>query len=338
MDISKLLLLRKVHSFGLSLFRSDGKVLEDSVLNATQLSLKRDLFSRKNQRQVQLAHGLYLKVMEGKVNLAKMEEAKEVCERLFRNLPPPSGDSTDEDDEDEYVDNPLSPKRPRIQVDSSLFQGLHDNLGWDEKVFLTVLFTSGEASKLVQAAMILNGILKLSMQPPSMRPALPDNRNPVDFRKTHDMLQKIKKAFPLAMYMPGYFIVPTFSSRKQYLSFQDQTWSGQITPPSRTENIFQHVYSDHYHPPNAENPRPIIVIDGVRGPAGRVGLRKGDTVTHINEIEWSGTAKELIEHIHRLSEHYNEDSFSITVNATPETALFLKVRKELMEKARMDVT
>lgn len=337
MDISKVLLLRKVHSIGLKAFDRDGKAIEDSDLNATQLSIKRDLFSHKKKRQVELAHGLYLKVMEGKVDLAKMVEAEKVCERFFHGLPESAADSTDDEEDDEYVDNPSSPKRPKIPVDSSLFQGLHDFLGWDEKVFLTQLFTSGEVSKLAQAAMILNGVLKLSMQPPSMRSSFPENRNPVNYKKASELLKRTKASFPLAMYMPGYFLVPNFPSQKQYLSFKDQTWNGMITPPAQSKNIFQHVYGDHYHPPNAENPRPIVVIDGVRGPAGRVGLRKGDVVTHINEMEWTGTASELLEHIHELYEQSPDDLFSITVNATPEAALFLKVRKELMEKARIEL-
>ncbi len=338
MDISKVLLLRKVHELGLTAFAVDGKARDDSNLKATELSLKRDFGTPKKRRQVQLAHGLYLKVLEGKVDLVKMAEAEKIWERVFQNLPDLTGNSLDEEEEDEYVDNPTSPKRSRMQVDSSLFQGLHDFLGWDEKVFVTELFTSGEVPKLVQAAMILNGVLKLSMEPPSKRPQIRDqDRSRHNYKKAADLLERMKKSFPLANHMPGYFILPSFTSKQQYLSFQDKTWDGAIVPPSQSQRIFDHIYGDQYHPPNTENPRPIVTIHAVRGPAGRVGLRKGDIVTHVNEIEWTGTAKELLEHIHQLHDFHNEETVSITVNATPETGRFLQVRKEMMEKSQLEL-
>lgn len=338
-DISKVLLLRQVHGLGLSAFHKDGTALDDSSLKATQLSLKGEMCTRKKKRQVELAQGLYLKVMQGKVDLEKIAQAETVWRLVFQNLAELTDDDLENDDcEDEYLDKPVSPKNPRMKVDSSLFQGLHELLGWDEKVFLTQLFTSGEVAKLVQAAMILNGVLKLSMQPPSSRPRLANqNTNWNQQRKAADILDRIKKAFPLPNHMPGYFIVPSFSSRDKYITFSDEKWDGKISPPSQSKAIFKHVYGDHYFPPNKENPRPIVTIYGVRGPAGRVGMRKGDIVTHVNELEWTGTATELLEHIHRLHEHHNEDTISVTVNATPEAGKFFQVRKELMEKSRIEL-
>ena len=216
-----------------------------------------------------------------------------------------------------------------------MFQGLHEFLGHDEKVYITDLYTSGDASRVAQGAMILHGVLKVSMQPPSTGAPRSVNidRNWREERKLAETLDKTKKAFPLPNHMPGYFLVETFPSSKQYLSFQDEKWDGRITPPSNSMKIFGHVYGESYQPPNKENPRPIVTIKAVRGPAGRVGLRKGDVVTHINEVEWTGTAGELLDHIHQLNEH--EQTFSITVNASPETATFLQVRKRLMEKSKM---
>lgn len=338
MDISKVMLLRKVHELGLTAFAADGTAREDSNLKATQLSLKRDFGTPKKKRQVQLAHGLYLKVLEGKVDLVKMAEAEKICARVFQGLSELSSDSLDNDDEDEFVDNPSSPKRSRIQVDSSLFQGLHDFLGWDEKVFLTELFTSGDIPKLVQAAMILHGVLKLSMEPPSKRPPIVNqDRNRQNYKKAADLLERMKKSFPLPNHMPGYFILPSFTSKQQYISFQDQLWDGSIAPPSQSQRIFGHIYGDRYQPPNTESPRPIVTIQSVRGPAGRVGLRKGDIVTHVNEVEWTGTAKDLLEHIHQLHDFHNEETVSITVNATPETGKFLQIRKDMMENSQLEL-
>jgi hypothetical protein len=338
MDISKLLLLRQVHALGLSAFTNKGEARVDSDLKATDLSLKSEFSTRKKKRQLELAQGLYLKVMGGKVDRAKMEEAEKVWGLVFQNINDSADDSEHDDYEDEYVDKPASPRTPRIEVDSSLFQGLHELLGWDEKVFLTALFTNGEVAKLLQAAMILNGVLKLSMQPPASRPKVQgQNRTWNQQKKVADILERMKKSFPLPNHMPGYFIVPSFSSRSNYISFKDETWDGTILPPLQSNTIFKHVYGGHYNPPNKENPRPIVTISGVRGPAGRVGMRKGDIVTHVNESEWAGTAKELLEHIHLLHEHHNEETISITVNATPEAGKFLQVRKDLMAKARIEL-
>ena len=104
-----------------------------------------------------------------------------------------------------------------------------------------------------------------------------------------------------------------------------------MVPPMRTHRVFEQVYGGAYQPPNTAQPRPVVLVKTVRGPAGRVGLRKADVVTHINELEWTGTAKELAEHIYELKLQHPDETFSIGVNSNPETARFLEVRKELME-------
>ena len=338
MDISKVLLLRRVHWIGVHAFSAEGEAVPDQDLNATDLTRKRDVCTRNKKRLVELSHGLYRKVTHGRRDMNKLEEAATICHRVFQGLPDPTaGESTDE--EDEYIDDLTSPRTPRVQADDSLFQGLHDFLGWDEKVFLTELFTSADVSKLMQASMILNGVLKLSMQPPSQRPQIPNqnqNRNHrATSKKEIDLLEKTKKSFPLAMHMPGYFIIPSFTIKQQYLSFENYPWDGSITSPAQSTRVFSHIYANHYHPPNIDNPRPVVIIQAVRGPAGRVGLRRGDIVTHINEVEWTGDAQELVQHIQNLREFYNEQNISITVNATPEVGKFLQVRKEMMERAKV---
>lgn len=336
MDISKVLLLRKVHFLGNNAFSSEGDPLPDQDLKATELAQKRDLFTRKKKRLVELSHGLYLKVKEGKLDLTKMDAAQDICQRVFQSLPEPTGASTDEEDEDDYVDNPSSPRAPKVQVDNSLFQGLQDFLGWDEKVFLTDLFTSGEVAKLMQASMILNGVLKMSMQPPSQRSQIPNqSRNNTNSKKEVELLEKTKKSFPLPNHMPGYFIIPSFTSKQQYLTFENVAWDGTITPPAQSKRVFTQIYADKYHPPNVDNPRSVVVVQAVRGPAGRVGLRRGDVVTHINETEWTGNADELVLHIQNMCEHTNEQNLSLTVNATQEVGEFLRIRKQMMERANV---
>jgi len=336
MDISKVLFLRSVHHLGIHAFSADGEALPDPDLSATSLALKRDYGSRRKMRSCELSHGLYVKVTRGRREVDMMAEAEKTCQRVFQGLSESTADSSGE--EDEYVDNPSSnsSQAPKVQADNSLFQGLHDFLGWDEKVFLTELFTSADVMKMMQASMILNGVLKMSMQPPSQRPQFPNQtRNRADTMKEVDLLEKVKKSYPLAMHMPGYFIIPSFTAKQQFLSFEDQPWDGSITSPAQSTRVFNHIYSDKYHPPNIGNPRQVVIIQAVRGPAGRVGLRRGDIVTHVNEVEWTGNAQELLYHIQSLRDFHNEQSISITVNATPELGKFLQVRKEMMERARV---
>ena len=337
MEISQVCLLRHAHTLGTELFDTEGNPLEDSSLTATLLARKRDFSTRSLKRRVELADGLYKKVMEGKLDEETMKEAMSVMQRVFSTLPPledaASEDAGDSEDEyDEYRDSkPPTPKRALITVDDSLFQGLHDLMGTDEKKFLTDLMTSGEVSKLNQAAMILNGVLKLSMQPSSMIPrrSFEQDRTPASMKRAAEILEKNKKAFPLANHMPGYFVLPTFTKSEKFLNFEDATWDGAIVPPMRTNRVFEQVYGGAYQPPS--QPRPVVLVKTVRGPAGRVGLRKADVVTHINELEWTGTAKELAEHIYELKLQHPDETFSIGVNSNPETARFLEIRKELME-------
>eukprot|EP00934_Nitzschia_sp_Nitz4_P006128 Nitzschia sp. Nitz4//scaffold19_size178191//108004//109293//NITZ4_001988-RA/size178191-processed-gene-0.71-mRNA-1//-1//CDS//3329540714//6118//frame0 len=338
-DISKVLLLRRIHMLGTEIYDKQGDTLDDSCLSASLLSMKHELYTHSQQRQVELAFGLYRKVMGDQLSPEHLEAAEVPSQRFFQYLPELSCES--EDGEEPIIDQwrddaepPLSPRRSKISVDDSLFQGLQELMGRDEKMFLTDLLTSGDVSKLAQAAMILNGVLKLSMQPPSMRPRRSfetENRNR-NYKREAEWLEKTKKRFPLACHMPGYFILTTFTPRQNYLVVEDSRWDGAIVPPARGNRVFDQVYGKDYTPPNSGNPRPVVQIQAVRGPAGRVGLRKGDIVTHINELEWTGTAQELMDHLYSLQEQQPDETVSVTVNSNPETARFLMIRRRLMEE------
>lgn len=75
----------------------------------------------------------------------------------------------------------------------------------------------------------------------------------------------------------------------------------------------------------------VVLIQAVRGPVGRLGLRKGDIVTHVNDTEWKGSAQILQDYIYQCYSKHPGDEISLTVNANPETAEFLRVRRELMQ-------
>jgi hypothetical protein len=336
MDISKVLLLRRAHSLGSAIVDDEtGNRHDDSELTATQLSTKRDFFSHSKKRQVDKAHQLYLQVMEGKIEADVMTSAETVCQRLFVGIPESESKEGDEDDDDYRDVNSSTPKKPpppENDVDDTLFQGLEDCLGKDEKVFLTQLLTSGDAQKLAQAAMILNGILKLSTSAQSLLNKLSFEQHSTS---KADVIDKMKKSFPLPNHMPGYFVIPVYSHKQDYLNVKDGDWDGSITPPVRSKKVFDSIYGHHYHLPLEA--RPVVLVKGVRGPVGRVGLRKSDVVTHVNDMDWTGTARELQEYIYQLYELEQQDEITMTVNANPETATFLKVRHGMMENSRVEL-
>ena len=102
MEISQVRLLRHAHTLGTVLFDTEGNPLEDSSLTATLLARKRDFSTRSLKRRVELADGLYKKVMEGKLDEETMKEAMSVMQRVFSTLPPLEGADTEDagDDED----------------------------------------------------------------------------------------------------------------------------------------------------------------------------------------------------------------------------------------------
>ena len=329
MALSDVLLLRRAHSLGNSIYDASGDRLPDSDLSATQLAQKRDFYSLARKRELELAHGLYLHVMGAKVPRDLIETTKIKWKPLFEGLPENDQEGTGGSEKKNDEKGPISPKADgKLEIDDTLFQGLEDCIGKDERVFLTQLLTSGEVHKLAQASMIIQGILKLSLTNPSMlkQPTFEENS-----QKKADKIAKTKLAFPLPNHMPGYFSMQPFSPKERHLILDDMTWDGTIIPPQRSKRVFDKVYMNHYHKPM--RPRGAVYIKGIRGPAGRLGLRKHDLVTHVNDIEWQGSAQELRDYFQQLYEKHPTEEITLTVNANPETAAFLQVRYKMMEQS-----
>lgn len=326
MDIADLAVLRGAYSLGVSLVNDDGVHLADSDLKASQLTKKRDFLTYSKKRQVECAYGLYMKIMkDGNMSIPDQTtaEALRAFDILFANVPEGSEGTTADG-------QPSQKEAKRDSVDETLFQGLGECMGSDEKVFLTQLLISGKAEKLAQAAMILNGILKLSISGHVLAP-----RESYDSKTNAKKVERIaqtKKQFPLPNHMPGYFLVPLFDKKQKHLQLQDNEWDGKMVPPTPSKRVFDTIYEKHYHA--RSDSRPVVVVKGVRGPVGRLGLRRGDAITHVNDIEWVGTAEELKNH---LQEHFAKNPaeiVSMTVNANAETAEFLKVRGEMLERSK----
>ena len=300
--------------------------------------------------------------------------------------------SSTEIKESKSADTDDAASSPSI-ADPTLFHMLDDCMTKDEQSFLTTLLTSGNPQNLAQASMILHGILQNTLTThtnPGISAAeqalamLSFNNNTGGGDTTNQRNRKIRKtrqeqldeieyqtqkektksAFPLCQHMPGYFVIPLFTSRQQYLTLQDVNVGGSssggtaslIQPPNASKamkQIFQKVYGDHLSKYNAKS-RTVTTIQSVRGPAGRVGLRRGDVITHVNDIPWEGTADELYNMIYTMAANNNvSDSYfgggsngggdaphqqmSLTVNANEETAHFLQLRHRLLVMAKVDL-
>mmetsp|Transcript_14666 Transcript_14666/g.33986 ORF Transcript_14666/g.33986 Transcript_14666/m.33986 type:complete len:494 (-) Transcript_14666:377-1858(-) len=235
----------------------------------------------------------------------------------------------------------FSPDSTSPVVDETLFQGFDEFINRDEKVFLTDLFTGGDVRGVAQAALIMNGVRRLALSPPRgetiSRRAMMGDEPPMtkqQLQKHVDYIEQTKLQFPLPNHMPGYFLIPTFSRRDGYMILKDTEWDGLMTPPQRSKRVFEHVYGKHYTPPGPPYAYPltVAVVHAVKGPVGRLGLRRGDVITHVNDAEWHGTAEDLQDYIYSCHAHIPGDEISITVNANEETCEFLRIRREMMIK------
>jgi hypothetical protein len=309
---------------GLAICDDYGKPYADSELTATQLSNKRDFYHGSRKNDVELAHGLYVKVLEGKQK-EELDAVMPIWQRVFAGV--------------DEIDEASGRSSPRNSIDSSfhdatLFFGLDDCMGTDEQAFVTQLLTGGQEDKLAQAALTLNGVLKLYTSGGQVSRGMA-KLTLAQTQQAFEVKDKTKKRFPLPNHMPGFVDVPVFKRTKTFLQFVDIDWDGKIVASNaKSQKIFDRVYSEYELPKES---RKVVAIKSVGGAAGRVGLRKADIVTHINDQAWKGTAQELVEEIHRLYEANSDSEFNMTVNANQETAKFLQVRCNLMKTSQLEL-
>jgi hypothetical protein len=354
MDIYEILLLRQAHTLGTSMIRN-GELLGDSDLKASQLSWKRDFMVASTRDKLRDAQALYMFYAKGKMDEASVQKEAQVWKTLLEKLPVEVEEDDDDDDEENGDGIELavshdgsqsqssrssarksSPRNKKPTIDETLFQGLHEFISRDEKIFLTELFTSGDPRSLAQASMILHGVLRLSL---SGKAAAFAKQNEVpmskyEMQKQVDYIAKTKASFPLPNHMPGYFLIPSYSKKDGFMTLADEEWDGSIVPAQRSQRTFDQVYGPHYKPPQDEYPRTVVTVQAVRGPVGRLGLRRGDVVTHVNDVEWKGAAKELQQYIYDCYVSHPQEEISLTLNATSATAIFLKVRQDMLQRSR----
>jgi hypothetical protein len=342
MDIHELLLLRQVHTLGSCMIRN-GELLNDSDLSASQLSWKRDFLAASAKGTLKDAYALYKYCMKGKLGNDAIEKEARVWKTLLEKLPKAVKDRHGDVEKACKHDGKQSqcgksskrssPPNKKPAIDDTLFQGLHDFVSRDEKIFLTELLTSGDVRNLAQAAMILHSVLRLSMSGKAAA-LVKQNEIPMskhEMQKQTDALAKTKASFPLPNHMPGYFLIPPYSKEDGFMTLVEEEWDGFITPPHSSQRVFDQIYRPHYQPPREEYPMMVVTVQSVRGPIGRLGLRRGDVVTHLNDVEWEGTAKDLQSYIYNFHVNHPREEISLTVNCNPATAAFLALRQDMIQ-------
>lgn len=264
-------------------------------------------------------------------------------------------------------------------VDTSLLSGMEKMLSLEEQAFITNLFTSGEPSKLAQAARILYElrIIKTSknFDENNTRPMeLMSIGNP--FQKLHsevsaminqqvaaaeqrilDVKSEINKTQsfeernetlpPLPKYVVLEANFDIYARYQKMLKVKDDVWDGSLADAfaRRFHNSSDHKSdndsdSDSDHDSRSRNASQTssvaknrVVVTAARRLAYSAGIREGDVITHFNDEEFHGNARELKDLIHDLylssqSKDLSENSlfFTMTLNADKATANALKQR------------
>mmetsp|Transcript_19298 Transcript_19298/g.21549 ORF Transcript_19298/g.21549 Transcript_19298/m.21549 type:complete len:394 (+) Transcript_19298:203-1384(+) len=238
-----------------------------------------------------------------------------------------------------------SPKKSSF-IDSTIFQGIEIAMSTEEQEYVQDLMTMGQSENLAHAAQILDGILQLTML--GMVPKNLKERSRNEERRHIEIMDVFKKQCPLPARLPKYYMLSSFPSRKSCIQFEDDLWDGSIVDAfSRMsvtnkrnlqgiQNIMKGANVSKFQP------KLRVRITSVKGQAGKVGLQKGDIITHLNGEIFQGSANDIQEYISRLYESDNGSSkFQIVVNADDATAKALKLRSErcemIMQEAKRNI-
>lgn len=227
-------------------------------------------------------------------------------------------------------------------MDETLCGGWEYAMSNAEQSFVTELMISGDPDQLAQAAQILHGIMQISMQgrTPSTRTTQAPASRSAEMRRVA-LLDRFRKTHPLPARMPKYTILTVFGDKKPKLTFKDDEWDGSIADAySRVHTQKKNMAVDRIlSAADSEfcgEAKSRVKIKSVKGEAGRVGLQKGDVITHFNGEPWEGTADELSARIYGMYEEDPNQTFSVVVNAEPATAEALKLRGQACQLVLKD--
>lgn len=197
-------------------------------------------------------------------------------------------------------------------VDLTLLRGLHYTMSFSEQQYVTLLLTSGKPFALLQGAQILHGMLTLDPYHAAQahlankKANQNSNNNSIAaaamdigtiLSVTTDDVDRYRRLFPLPS-LPTWVNLPVYNPDQyaQCLRFDDETKT----------------------------------ITGVRGAPGRLGLRKGDVLTHYNLEPFHFSYQSWLVYMKQLYYDPNPDNkvINIVVNANQKTADELQKRSE----------
>jgi len=251
-----------------------------------------------------------------------------------------------------------------LLVDNTLFFGLSGLMSHAEKAYVTELMTSGNVNKLAQAAQILSEIGRAVNKGQLVVPDLSKSKsnemeNASDAEKRalatgmtkeerdrSDRLAQHRRLYPLPDRMPRYVILKAdfdvFAKHGKVLKFIDDGWDGSVADAFSRVSLSETTWSeedsyeldsddegevDDFVNRNVQKYKNRVLIKGARRQAKKVGILKGDVVSHINGDEFKGTADDLKQLIDKFYRSGNKNyTFSLTLNAEQSTAAALKLR------------
>jgi len=281
--------------------------IPDSKLNASRLIEKHEFLK------------LYAKEIEhAKLRLRKLQRVNAKSNEFLSPL--------------KIKQKQTNPHEKSAFVDSTLFQGLEITMSTEEQEYVQNLMTTGKGENLAHAAQIMDGIFQLTLR--GMAPKNLIKRTLNEERKRIEILDAFKKKFPLPERLPKYCLISSFSKKKPSILFEDDFWDGSIVDAfSRTSVINTRKL------PGIQNimrgaevtqlePRLRVKISSVKKQAGKVGLQKGDVITHINGEIFQGSADDMRKYIFHLYESNPSSTFQIVANADDATAKALELRSQ----------
>lgn len=227
--------------------------------------------------------------------------------------------------------------------DETLFGGMEYAMSDAEQSYVTELMISADPNQLAQAAQILHGILQISLQglTPSTRTTQGTVSRSEQMRRVA-LMDRFRKSHPLPARMPKYTVLTVFGPKKPMLTFKRDEWDGSIADAfTRVHSVPKKNMAVDRILSLADSEfcgeaKVRVKIKSVKGQAGRVGLQKGDVVTHINAEPWEGTEDELSARIYQMYEEDPNQTFSMVVNAEPATAEALKLRGQACQLVLKD--
>jgi hypothetical protein len=228
-----------------------------------------------------------------------------------------------------------------IPRDPTLFMGLDDILTHDEQEYITRMFVSGVTETVAQAAYLLHSIVVTNITKPartssastsrhhsnttastSSRTATTTTNTSVARKKSTAQIeheQKVRKRFPLPTHMPRVITMPPYNPLEQH---KNPPLKFVPSKPGTSNSSSTSSTAPTTQPPTE------LTIGSVHGVAGRVGIRRGDVVTHINGERIMTYSEFTIALQYVLAEEY----VTITVNANDAIAQQLLHRAQQMKQ------